>query len=95
MSTLQRGVETIDEKSPLAVEPALLLNEIEEEQPREDQQRLHGSRVRSFARELRAQSMADVANRAAKSFEELSRQRLAIERAVEEARVIRAAVRCQ
>src|SRR5579884_621808 len=93
MLALQRRVQTIDEKASLAVQPAFLLDEIEGEQSREDQQRFGGGCVGALARELRAQRRVDIAYGIAKAFEELPRQRFAIEGPIEQARVIGAGVR--
>ena len=81
---------SVDEESPLAVEPAFLLDEVEEEQPREEQQRLTvGGFLRLPGQD--AHRFRHVADRAAEAFEELARQRFAVEGAVEDARRIAAA----
>jgi hypothetical protein len=73
--------EAVDEEAPLAVEPAFLLHERQEQQPREDQQRLRG-RVVPLARKRRR----DVVHGIAKTVEELARDALTVEGAVVDAR---------
>ena len=88
MSTLNSGVETIDQKAALVVQPSLLLDEVEKEKSREDEQGLRRGCFRRFSRELPAKCLIDFADRAAEPFEELPRQGFAVERAIEEPRMI-------
>ena len=82
----QRGVESIDEKSPLVIEPSLFLNEREKQQPRENQQRLLLAIVFRFIDVTLTELRRDIANRSAKAHEELPADALPIERAIADLR---------
>jgi len=88
VAAVQGRLEPIDEKSTLAIQPSLLLHEIEEKQSRENQKGLTGRRVVRLFRELFPQHCLDFTNGIAESIEELAREGLAIESAIEESRVI-------
>src|SRR5439155_4384388 len=88
VSALQRCFEPVDEKSALAVEPSFLLDEVQKQQPRQNQKRLCRCGVARFFRELRPKQRVDFADGGSESLEKLSRQRFAIERPIEKARVI-------
>ena len=88
VAALYRRFQPIDEKSPLAVQPAFLLDEVEKQKARKNQQRLSGGGFDGFAWKLRPERAVDFANRGAKSFEKLTGERLAIEGAIEELCVI-------
>src|SRR5207249_3842307 len=92
---LKCSLESIDQKAPLAVQPALLLDEIEKEEPRQNQQGLSLHGVAGFSRELRMQRGPDFPNGASKTLEELARERFAIESAIEETRMVRMLGGCQ
>src|SRR6266849_9948597 len=65
-----RGMETIGEEAPLAVQPAFLLDERQEQQSRQDQQRLGRDIVGRFRRALRSQGGRDAGDGGAKALEE-------------------------
>ncbi|SRR6266849_1539392 len=88
VSALQRRFEPIDEKPPLAVEPSLVLDEVEEEQSRQDQERLRRRGIARLFRRLSSKQRVELVDCGAESLEELPRQRFAIERPIEKTRVI-------
>ena len=57
-----RGFQAVDEEATLTIQPALLLDEVEKQEPRQDEQRLLPV----------ADRVADVSRRAAKPLEKLS-----------------------
>src|SRR5581483_1979643 len=74
--------EAVEEESPLLVEPALLLDEGEKQQARENQERLGVAR---FPRLLGHEGAGDILDRIAKAFEEAAGDALAIEGEIEHA----------
>ena len=81
-----RGIESIDQKSPLVIEPSLFLNEREKQQPRENQQRLLLAIVFRFIDVTLTELRRHIANRSAKAHEELPADALPIERAIADLR---------
>src|SRR5437870_4861233 len=79
---LADGVEAVGEEAALAVQPPLLLHEVEKEDAREDQQGLGFDRIAPLVRESAAKLCGGVAHRGAEAVEELARERLAVESAV-------------
>src|SRR5438309_6608675 len=79
VSALQRCFEPIDKKSALAVEPSLLLDEVQKQQPRQNQKRLRRRGVARLFREFRPKQCVDFADGGTESLEKLSRQRFAIQ----------------
>src|SRR5688500_10504710 len=79
-------LEPVDEKAALAVQPALFLDEGEEQEARENQQRLAVDRLALLLRTLLRECIGDVTHRGAETLEELARDAFAIQRPVEDAR---------
>src|SRR5947207_3347015 len=89
---LADGVEAVGEEAALAVQPPLLLDEVEKEDAREDQQGFGIDGIAALVREGGAELRGGIAHSGAETVEELARERLAVEGAVEDAREVARAV---
>ena len=84
--TLSRAhtIEALRHESAIAVEPALLLDEIDEEEPRHHQQRLSRNRIRRLRRKLLRDLVGGQVDSAPEADEEPARQQLPIERPIDD-----------